>query len=120
MRLYPKRDYYMQAAGCAGQLGDEQRQLALMDRAAAAGLLNAGQSLVHANILVEAERYADARAAIERGARQLDVPTDSAMRVDFERATALIDAGRYDDARRALHDGLEAFHAARTASNGAR
>lgn len=117
MRLYPRRDYYMQAAGCAGQLGDEQRQLALMDRAAAAGLLDAAQSLVHANILVEAERYADAQTAIERGARQLDAPTDSAMRADFERAAALIDAGRYDDARRALHEGLEAFHAASTASN---
>lgn len=117
MRVYPKRDYFMQAAGCAGQLGDEQRQLELMDRAAAAGLLGAGQSFVHANVLMRFERYADARRAIERGARQLEAPADASMRVDFERAAAHVAAGRYDAARRALSAALEAFHTARTASN---
>lgn len=116
MRLYPKRDYYVQAAGCAGGMGDTQRQLELMDVAAASGLLGARDSFTHAFMLLDAARYEDARRAIAQGGRLLDVPADSPVRAHFDDAAALIASERYGDAAQALSQGLSELNAAKDES----
>jgi tetratricopeptide (TPR) repeat protein len=68
IRLWPKRDYFLQLAGTHGKLGNKERQLDLYRGAYDAGWLERSAQVVSlARLLLQADRPAEAAEVMRRG-----------------------------------------------------